>query len=277
MKSPSRLEGRVFMTSATAPRCHASAPVSRLESCSSTRGAASISLRSRCGVHRYYDPSTDQFLSVDPAVMQTGQPYVFTGDDPLNVSDPTGLKGYYCMEGVSEYYSGNYYGDVGAGKCGNGVRTYNCSRTDYRCNNAVSGALAAYLSGMAAYYAQVDAFFAAVSANQAAPEVAVLSKLNGAGASPPPITAGRPEQGGSSSGFFCAAAYTIGAVPVIGTGLSKFLLGFGRDIEPIGGWEVTTGEADVAPTDGASGIMIVLGVATVAVGGVSVWAATRCP
>ncbi len=43
-------------------------------------------------VGRYYDPSTDQFLSVDPDVMETGQPYAFTGDDPLNATDPLGLR-----------------------------------------------------------------------------------------------------------------------------------------------------------------------------------------
>ena len=42
-------------------------------------------------VNRYYDPSTDQFLSVDPDVAETGQPYAFTGDDPLNATDPDGL------------------------------------------------------------------------------------------------------------------------------------------------------------------------------------------
>ncbi len=42
-------------------------------------------------VGRYYDPSTDQFLSVDPDVAETGQPYAFTGDDPLNATDPLGL------------------------------------------------------------------------------------------------------------------------------------------------------------------------------------------
>jgi RHS repeat-associated protein len=42
-------------------------------------------------VNRYYDPSTDQFLSVDPMVGVTGEPYAFTGDDPLNATDPLGL------------------------------------------------------------------------------------------------------------------------------------------------------------------------------------------
>ena len=42
-------------------------------------------------INRYYDPSTDQFLSVDPDVQTTDQPYVYTGDDPLNRTDPLGL------------------------------------------------------------------------------------------------------------------------------------------------------------------------------------------
>jgi RHS repeat-associated protein len=42
-------------------------------------------------IDRYYDPSTDQFLSIDPDVAETGQPYAFTGDDPLNATDPLGL------------------------------------------------------------------------------------------------------------------------------------------------------------------------------------------
>jgi uncharacterized protein RhaS with RHS repeats len=42
---------------------------------------------------RYYDPNTDQFLTVDPDLAQTGQAYAFTGDDPLNSTDPLGLAG----------------------------------------------------------------------------------------------------------------------------------------------------------------------------------------
>jgi hypothetical protein len=41
--------------------------------------------------HRYYDPATEQFLSVDPLVDRTDQPYTYAGDDPVNVSDPSGL------------------------------------------------------------------------------------------------------------------------------------------------------------------------------------------
>jgi RHS repeat-associated protein len=42
-------------------------------------------------INRYYDPTTDEFLSIDPNVATTDQPYVFTNDDPLNAEDPLGL------------------------------------------------------------------------------------------------------------------------------------------------------------------------------------------
>ncbi len=41
-------------------------------------------------VGRYYDPATGQFLSVDPLVDVTRQPYAYTGDNPVNEADPTG-------------------------------------------------------------------------------------------------------------------------------------------------------------------------------------------
>jgi hypothetical protein len=43
------------------------------------------------GVGGYYDPSTAQFLSIDPDVAETGEPYTYTGDDSLNESDPLKL------------------------------------------------------------------------------------------------------------------------------------------------------------------------------------------
>jgi RHS repeat-associated protein len=45
----------------------------------------------RYTLNRYYDPATSQFLSVDPLVDITQQPYQYVGDDPLNGTDPTGL------------------------------------------------------------------------------------------------------------------------------------------------------------------------------------------
>jgi RHS repeat-associated protein len=43
-------------------------------------------------INRYYDPATDQFLSIDPDVDTTNQAYEFAGDEPLNYSDPLGLQ-----------------------------------------------------------------------------------------------------------------------------------------------------------------------------------------
>jgi RHS repeat-associated protein len=39
-------------------------------------------------VNRYYDPSTGQFLTVDPLVGVTDQPYAYTAGDPVNLVDP---------------------------------------------------------------------------------------------------------------------------------------------------------------------------------------------
>jgi RHS repeat-associated protein len=40
---------------------------------------------------RYYDPATAEFLTVDPAVDTTHSPYAYTDDDPVNLTDPSGL------------------------------------------------------------------------------------------------------------------------------------------------------------------------------------------
>jgi uncharacterized protein RhaS with RHS repeats len=42
-------------------------------------------------VNRYYDPATGQFVTVDPWVAFTGQPYDYSGNDPVNGLDPLGL------------------------------------------------------------------------------------------------------------------------------------------------------------------------------------------
>jgi RHS repeat-associated protein len=94
-------------------------------------------------VNRYYDPSTDQFLSIDPKVAQTDQPYVFTNDNSLNATDPLGLYGYYCMGGlVTEFYQGIRYGLLGAGACGQTTLTYECDSNDNACKVAVDAARA---------------------------------------------------------------------------------------------------------------------------------------
>jgi RHS repeat-associated protein len=41
-------------------------------------------------VNRYYDPATEQFMSVDPMVDETATPYAFVAGDPVNDTDPSG-------------------------------------------------------------------------------------------------------------------------------------------------------------------------------------------
>jgi RHS repeat-associated protein len=41
-------------------------------------------------VGRYYDSAAGQFLSVDPLVQDTQEPYGYANQDPVNESDPTG-------------------------------------------------------------------------------------------------------------------------------------------------------------------------------------------
>ena len=44
-------------------------------------------------ISRYYDPSSGQFISLDPDVSQTLQPYSYTAGDPTVATDPTGACG----------------------------------------------------------------------------------------------------------------------------------------------------------------------------------------
>ena len=41
--------------------------------------------------NRYYDPTLGVFLSVDPLVQRTGEPYIYASGNPTTLSDPTGL------------------------------------------------------------------------------------------------------------------------------------------------------------------------------------------
>lgn len=51
---------------------------------------------------RYYAPATAQFISIDPAVSLTLQPYAYASDSPLDNVDPMGLwTGGVCVGGLA--------------------------------------------------------------------------------------------------------------------------------------------------------------------------------
>ncbi|HUD39916.1 MAG TPA: RHS repeat-associated core domain-containing protein [Streptosporangiaceae bacterium] len=53
-------------------------------------------------LNRYYQPSSGQFISVDPAIAQTQQPYEYASGDPVLNSDPTGKfinARFWCTSG----------------------------------------------------------------------------------------------------------------------------------------------------------------------------------
>jgi RHS repeat-associated protein len=52
---------------------------------------------------RYYDPTTGQFLSRDPATASTREPYGYVSDSPLNGTDPSGLDAYPCIEHIGPF------------------------------------------------------------------------------------------------------------------------------------------------------------------------------
>lgn len=59
-------------------------------------------------LNRWYDPSTAQFLSVDPLLELTSQPYSYANDDPINITDPNGKCGGGCpvwQEGLAAFES----------------------------------------------------------------------------------------------------------------------------------------------------------------------------
>jgi hypothetical protein len=44
--------------------------------------------------NRYYDPSIGEFISVDPLVAKTGDPYLYANGNPTTLSDPNGLEAF---------------------------------------------------------------------------------------------------------------------------------------------------------------------------------------
>ena len=51
---------------------------------------------------RYYDPRISIFVSVDPLAEETMEPYLYTGNNPIMFTDPTGQ--YKLSAYIQKYY-----------------------------------------------------------------------------------------------------------------------------------------------------------------------------
>ena len=83
-------------------------------------------------INRYYDPVTGQFISVDPLVGSTGNPYAYAADEPSQLTDPRGAfpeycnwRGFMCEETQDQWPSERDFESYYAGQIGLGtIRQY---------------------------------------------------------------------------------------------------------------------------------------------------------
>lgn len=109
---------------------------------------------------RAYDPSTAQFMSVDPRVGQSGEPYAYAGDNPVNADDPSGELFQVSVGFRLGPISGNYFGTSPGPFCP--YSFYNPWFNPYwnpYWNNPYWNAQAAYWNAQAAYWNNVAAGF----------------------------------------------------------------------------------------------------------------------
>lgn len=95
--STGTVTGKCTYSAYGAPTCEGSTPLGYDAQYTST-DTGLIYLR-----NRVYDPTTAQFLTVDPAVALTREPYAYGGDNPVNRRDPDGLSAE-GLEGVPCYW-----------------------------------------------------------------------------------------------------------------------------------------------------------------------------
>ena len=77
--------------------------------------------------NRHYDPTTGTFVSVDPLVASTGDPYLYGAANPVRISDPSGLEPRPGHEGIGhatprqrsvDERISNTRGGIMSGQCG---------------------------------------------------------------------------------------------------------------------------------------------------------------
>jgi RHS repeat-associated protein len=100
---------------------------------------------------RSYDPATAQFLSRDPLVPLTKQPYVYAGDNPLNATDPSGLASSQSDSAYGQDPSERFINDIFGGIKGTYQDLLEC--VAFGSIEATTRAMPAFLCGKAVWSA----------------------------------------------------------------------------------------------------------------------------
>ena len=155
--------------------------------------------------NRYYDPSTGQFISLDPDVQSTGQPYSYANDDPVNASDPSGLfevgpDGQQCSGQTCNTAEQNTADAEHAAEEAQ-VRAYLQAMQNYVnfCDAVLGNELRAFGAAIAhSPGATEDAAAAAgpTFSSQSFQEIAVINEDREVGNQPLPVAQNGPDQGG---------------------------------------------------------------------------------
>jgi hypothetical protein len=94
-------------------------------------------------VSRYYDSQTGQFLSVDPLVDETEQPYEYADDEPTKNTDPYGQSSSGCIGTDSGDGFELCFGIVGSGQTVDQMSVYVIDRDQvYKGSTTFNAALA---------------------------------------------------------------------------------------------------------------------------------------
>jgi hypothetical protein len=253
--------------------------------------------RRRCSrrvvFNRYYDPSTEQFLSIDPDVAETGQPYTYIGDDPLDGTDPLGLcngPDGICRNQATGQMNMNSSNDASDWAPRASSRVNTAHYTPPTPPKYQYSALDEFLTWLTAEPHSVTTYF---ERRQSAARIPRPASANTGSATPVPsqVMANQTYQREVNStlqGSLCYVGVTAGAAGGA-AGIERLSAGLGRpgvesdEAKPAfsnpgpPGWTQqlqqegdgldTTGEDDAGPTDGGSALLVALGSTMMGVGG----------
>lgn len=190
---------------------------------------------------------------------QTQQPYAFTGGDPLNLSDPLGLRGWYCIFNyrttssfTSHYFRGTAYGTAN-GRCGSSSGS---SESVTTAQTVAPQPRAAEPSGRQAQ--QPSTSRALPTWTPPAPTTGRVTEV------PSQIEA---HQSRKQVTNLCRVGLTLGGTSGIVAGGERISSSLGSGLENFGRTLDQTGQESGPPSDGLGYAMLVPGVLFLAVGG----------